>query len=55
VPKPGALEDDLTTVLARPGAQIDDVVGSPDRLFVVFDHYDRVAEVSQALQRRKQA
>ena len=44
--------DDLAAVLARPGPDVDDPVGRPDRLLVVLDDEDRVAEVAQPGQRR---
>ena len=43
--------DDLAAVLAGPGADVDDPVGRPDRLLVVLDDEDRVAEVAQPGQR----
>ena len=42
--------DDSSTVLPRPRADVDDVVGGPDRLLVVLDDDHRVAQVPQALQ-----
>ena len=47
--------DDLAAVLARARADVDDVVGDPDRLLVVLDDDHRVAEVAQAHQRVDQA
>ena len=44
--------DDLAAVLARPGPDVDDPVGGPDRLLVVLDDEDRVAQVAQPRQRR---
>ena len=38
---------------ARP--HVDQIVGGPDRLLVMFDHDHRVAEVAQALERLQQA
>jgi hypothetical protein len=46
-----ALCDDLTSVLARAGTEVDEVVGAAHRLLVVLDDDHRVAEVAQALQR----
>ena len=40
---------------ARPGTEIDDVVGRPHRVFVVLDHDDRVALVAQPGQGVQQA
>ena len=40
---------------ARAGAQIDHMVGLADRVLVVFDHDDRVAEIAQIHQRVEQA
>ncbi len=42
-----ARDDDLAAVLTRPGTDVDDVVGDTDRLLVVLDHDDRVAELAQ--------
>ena len=36
-------------------ADVDDVVGVPDRIFVVLDDDHRVAEIAQAIQRAQQA
>ena len=47
-----AVGDDLAAVLAGPGTDVDDPVGGPDRLLVVLDDEDRVAEVAQPGQRR---
>ncbi len=44
--------DDLAAVLAGPGPDVHDPVRGPDRLLVVLDDEDRVAEVAQARQRR---
>ena len=51
----GARHDDLAAVLARARPDVDDVVGDPDRLLVVLDDDDRVAEVAQPHQRLDQA
>ena len=48
------LEDHLAAVLAGAGAEVDDVVGHPDRLLVVLDDDDGVAEIAQPRQRRQQ-
>ena len=39
--------DDLATVLARPGADIDDPVALSDRLLIVLDHEHGVAEIAE--------
>jgi hypothetical protein len=49
-----AIRDDLAAVLARAGPDIDHPVRGSDRLLVVFDHEDGVAEVAQARERRDQ-
>ena len=49
-----ALGDDVAAVLARAGADVDDVVGGAHRLLVVLDDQQRVAQVAQALQRADQ-
>ena len=49
-----ALGDDASAVHARAGAEVDDVVRLPDRVLVVLDDDDRVAEVAQAMQRVEQ-
>ncbi len=46
-----SLGDQLAPVLARSGAEVDDVVGGADRSLVVLDHDHRVAEVAQPPQR----
>ena len=46
--------DDLAAVLPRPGPDVDDPVGRPDRLLVVLDDEHRVAEVAKPRQRRDQ-
>jgi hypothetical protein len=49
------LGDDLAAVDAGAGADIDHVIGLQNRVLVVLDHDDGVAEVAQALQRAEQA
>ena len=49
-----ALEDHVSAVLAGAGPEVDDVVGGADRLFVVLDDDDGVAEIAQPGQRRQQ-
>ena len=46
--------DDLAAVHAGAGADVDDIVGGPDRLLVVLDHDHRIAEAAQAPQRVEQ-
>ena len=46
----GALGDDVAAVLAGAGAEVEQVVGGADRLLVVLDDDDGVAEVAQALE-----
>ena len=46
--------DDLAAVLPRPGPDVDDPVGGADRLLVVFDDQDRVAEIPQPGERGDQ-
>ena len=50
-----ALEDHAPAVLARARTEIDDVVRGADRLLVVLDDDDGVAEIAQARQRRRAA
>ena len=50
-----ALGDDMATVNAGAGADIDDVVRRQDGILVVFNDNDGVAEVTQAPQRIEQA
>ena len=51
----GSRVNDLAPVLAGPGTDVDDVVGGPDRVLVVLDHDQRVAEVAQPDERVDQA
>src|SRR5665811_378050 len=44
--------DHLAAVLARPGTDVDDPVRGPDRLLVVFHDQHRIAQVTQASERR---
>ena len=53
VDRPGV--HDVAAVLPRARADVDDVVGRADRLLVVLDHDDRVAEVAQPLERADEA
>ena len=50
-----ALRDDLAAVDAGAGADVDHVVGLHDRVLVVLDDDDRVADVAQVLERAEQA
>ena len=50
-----AFGDDLAAVHAGIRPDVEDVVGGADRVFVVFDHDHRVAQVAQAGQRAEQA
>ena len=50
-----ALGDDLAAMDAGGRADVDDVVGLADRVLVVLDDDDGVAEVAQVLQRFEQA
>ena len=50
-----ALGDDMPAMHAGARPHIDDPVGGADRLLVVLDDDDRVAEVAQPLQGREQA
>ena len=47
----GTLGGDAAAVHARAGADLDDVIGRPNGLLVVFHHNDRVAHIAQAAQR----
>ena len=44
----------MAAVLARAGPEVDDVVGRADRLLVVLDDDNRVAQIAQARERREQ-
>ena len=50
-----ALGDDLAAVDAGAGADVDDVIGGQDRVLVVLDDDDGVADVAQVLERAEQA
>ena len=43
--------DDLAAMYAGAGADVDDIIGGPDRVLVVLDHDHRIAEPAQAAQR----
>ena len=49
-----ALGNDLAAMNAGAGADIDDMVGKPDRLLVMLHHDHRVAEIAQPLERLQQ-
>src|SRR6185503_482717 len=49
-----SLEDQPAAVLAGAGAEVDHVVGGPNRLFVVLDDDDGVAEIAQPRERGQQ-
>ena len=49
-----SLRDDFTAMNTRAGADVDDMVGSIHGVLVVLDNNQRVAEVAQPLERRKQ-
>ena len=49
-----ALKHDLAAVAARARADVDDMVGGEHGILVVLDHDQRIAEVAQTPQRRKQ-
>ncbi len=44
----------LAAMYAGPRPQIDDVVGLPDRVLIMLDHDDRIAEIAQIHQRVEQ-
>ena len=50
----GALGDQPPATLAGAGADVDDVVGTADGVFVVLHHHQRVALVAEGLQRVQQ-
>ena len=43
-------DDDLSAVLARLGADVDDPVGRFDHVQIMFDHDDGIAEIDQPIQ-----
>ena len=49
-----ALGDEVTTPFTGAGADVDDMVGAADGVFVVFDDYQGVALVAQLVQRVQQ-
>src|SRR5690606_5697872 len=50
-----ALRDDPAAVDAGAGAEVDHVIGGPDRVLVMLDDDHGVAEIAQALERLEQA
>ena len=46
---------DLAAADARPGTEVDNMIGRPDRVFVVLDHHDRIAQVAKLRERVEQA
>ena len=50
----GADRDDLSTARACTGAEIDHVIGAPDRVLVVLDHQQRITLRRQARERIEQ-
>ena len=51
----GTRGDDLAAAHAGAGTEIDEIVGSAHRVFIVLDHEDGVAQVTQALQALQEA
>ena len=51
----GAVGDEVAAVLAGAGAEVEDVVGLADGVFVVLDDEDGVAEVAQVFERVDEA
>ncbi len=47
--------DDLTTMHAGAGPNIEYVIGSANSIFVMLDHDDGIAEVAQMNQRLEQS
>ncbi len=47
--------DELSTVQACAGTQLDDMVCRPDHVLIMLDHHDRVPKISQRLQSSNQA
>ena len=45
---------DFPTVTPRARTEIDDVIGAPDRVFVMLDHQHGVAQIAQRFQRVQQ-
>ena len=50
----GALRHDFAAVNASARADIDDIIGGEDRVFVMFDDDHRIAEIAQPPQRVEQ-
>ncbi len=49
-----ALRDQRTAAFARARPDIDDVIGTPNRIFVMLDHHQRIALFAQLAQRVQQ-
>jgi len=50
--RPGSGGDQLAAMTAGAGAEVDDVVGAADGLFIVLYDENGIAEIAQILQRR---
>ena len=50
-----ALSNNFTAARTCARAEIDNVVGGPNRFFVVFNHDDRIAEIAQSPQGSEQS
>ena len=48
------MRDELAAARARAGTEIEDVIGGADRLLVVLDDDDGIAEIAQPTQRAEQ-
>ena len=46
-----SFDDHFAASDARPGAEVDQIVGRAHGVFVVFDHDDGISDVAQMLQR----
>ena len=47
--------DHMSSLCSGARAKVDDIIGAPNRFFIVFDDDDRVAQVAKFLQRGQQA
>ena len=54
-PGKGAEINHFAAVFSRPGADVEDVIRSPDELGIVLDHDERVARIAQFVQHPDQA
>ena len=50
-----AVRDQAAAVASSPGSQIDDIVGSTNRILIVLDHQHGVAKIAQVFERQQQA